>query len=91
VGYSPLGRGRILDHPTIRAVADEAGHSPAAVCLAWTLARGVTPIPRATDDHVRENLAAAGIDLTAAALDRLDGIDDRRRVIDPAGAARNRD
>jgi len=90
VGYSPLGRGRILDHPTIRAVADEHGHGPAAVCLAWALERGVTPIPKATGDHVRENLAAAGIDLPAAALDRLDGIGDRRRVIDPDEAAWNR-
>jgi aryl-alcohol dehydrogenase-like predicted oxidoreductase len=61
----------------VRAVADEAGATPAQVALAWLLAKGddIVPIPGTKRvSRVEENTAADGLTLTAdqiATLDRL--------------------
>ena len=87
VGYAPLGRGRIFDVPQIRAVADRHEATPAQVCLAWLGERDVTPIPKAsTEAHLRENLASLELALDVDDLARLDGIERRRRFVDPAFA-----
>ncbi|ANY05123.1 aldo/keto reductase [Pseudonocardia sp. HH130630-07] len=64
---------RIVDE--VRAVAADAGATPAQVALAWLLAQGddVAPIPGTTRvERVEENTAAADVRLTAAQLARLD-------------------
>jgi len=61
-------------HDELDAVADEVGASPAQTALAWLAHRdGVTaPIVGArTVDQLRENLAAATIDLSDEQVDRL--------------------
>ncbi|MWV64417.1 aldo/keto reductase [Halorubrum sp. JWXQ-INN 858] len=90
VGYSPLGRGTVLDDPTLVAVAERTDTSPAVVALAWALARGVVPIPKATGDHVVENRQALDLDLSEDDLAAIDAIEPGERVIDPDGAAWNR-
>jgi 2,5-diketo-D-gluconate reductase B len=85
VAYSPLGRGEILDHPVLTAIADEYDTTPAQVGLAWLLDHDrVVPIPKATGrGHLRENFAAQELRLGDSAIDRIDAIDDRERVIVP--------
>jgi aryl-alcohol dehydrogenase-like predicted oxidoreductase len=59
----------------IAAVAGEVGATPAQVALAWLLARSpvVLPIPgTGRIAHLEENVAAAGLELTAEHLRRLD-------------------
>ncbi|WP_188054125.1 aldo/keto reductase [Sphingosinithalassobacter sp. CS137] len=59
------------------ALAEELGATPAQLALAWVLARGdhIVPIPGTRSiAHLEENVAAAGITLTPAALDRIDAI-----------------
>ncbi|GAB3417176.1 aldo/keto reductase [Haloparvum alkalitolerans] len=90
VGYSPLGRGEVLDDPTLTAVAERNDCSPAQAALAWALARGVVPIPKGTGDHVDENYAALEVDLPDEDLAAIDGIDAEERLIDPDEAAWNR-
>jgi 2,5-diketo-D-gluconate reductase B len=55
------------------------------VSLAWLLDHDrVVPIPKATGrDHLRENFAAGELALDDSAIDRIDAIDDRERVIVP--------
>lgn len=63
---------RIVDE--VRAVADEAGGTPAQVALAWLLAQGedIAPIPGTTKfARLQENVDAAALVLTAQQLDRL--------------------
>ncbi|MEU7511750.1 aldo/keto reductase [Streptomyces sp. NPDC042898] len=60
------------------AVAAELGATPAQVSLAWLLDRSpvVLPIPgTGRIGHLEENVAAAGLELTTAQRERLDGID----------------
>ncbi|MBP2479465.1 aryl-alcohol dehydrogenase-like predicted oxidoreductase [Crossiella equi] len=59
----------------VREVADELGHTPAQVALAWTLANpGVTaPVLGArTPAQLADNLGALAVELTADHLARLD-------------------
>ncbi|MDB2282856.1 aldo/keto reductase [Halorubrum ezzemoulense] len=90
VGYSPLGRGEILDDPAILEIAERNDLSPAIVALAWALDRGIVPIPKGRGDHLRENLRAVDVDLPDEDLDEIDALDPGERQIDPDDAAWNR-
>jgi aryl-alcohol dehydrogenase-like predicted oxidoreductase len=66
---------RIVDE--VRAVADEAGATPAQVALAWVLAQGddIAPIPGTTKvSRLEENAAADGLTLSEDQLARLSAI-----------------
>ncbi|WUI03873.1 aldo/keto reductase [Spirillospora sp. NBC_00431] len=66
---------RIVD--VVRAVAERHGATPAQVAIAWTLAQGdhVLPIPGTKKSrYLRDNAAAADLDLTAADLAELDAV-----------------
>ncbi len=59
----------------IREIAAEKGCTPAQLALAWVLAQGrdIVPIPGTKRrKYLEENLAAAGLTLTAAELARID-------------------
>jgi len=69
--------------PAYRALADEAGCSPAQLALAWLLARGeqLVPIPGTSNlEHLRDNLGAATVSLAPALLARLDALINERTV-----------
>lgn len=80
-GWSPLGRaGDVLIDPTIKKIADQHGVSSGEVILAWHVAVGSIPIPKASsDERQTQNLAAASLELTEedistiTALGRPDG------------------
>ncbi|WP_338740460.1 aldo/keto reductase [Haloplanus salilacus] len=77
VAHSPLSAPGLLDDPVVREVAAGVGISPATAVLAWTVGRGVVPIPSSTDpDHVVENLAAVGHRLDDDARERLTALED---------------
>lgn len=92
VAYSPLARGDALTHRTVRSVAEEAGITPAQVCLAWLLAKErVVPIPKATGaPHIEENWEARNVALTSEQIDRIDGIERHERQVDFERAPWNR-
>jgi pyridoxine 4-dehydrogenase len=79
VPYFPLGSAfmpdrPVLSLPSVRAVAERLRGTPAQVALAWLLAvaPGVLLIPGTSSlEHLEENLAAADLDLDAAALQEL--------------------
>ncbi len=75
MAYSPVGQGgSLLRRPALRRVAERHDASPAQIALAWTLRRpGMVSIPKAADPaHVRQNAAAAEIELSDADLAELD-------------------
>ncbi|THE64964.1 aldo/keto reductase [Salinadaptatus halalkaliphilus] len=84
VAYSPLARGDVFEQPEIQAIAEKHGVSEAQVSLAWLREKGITAIPKATgSDHIRDNWRSLALDLETADIDRIDGIDERTRVVDP--------
>ncbi len=91
VAYCPLIRGEVTGIDALCALAERHGATPAQIAMAWFAARDdVVPIPKATGDHVEENLAGYGIELAPAELDRIDALGRGERLIDPEGAAWNR-
>jgi aryl-alcohol dehydrogenase-like predicted oxidoreductase len=74
VPFFPLGGFRPLQSATLQHVADDLGHAPLQVALAWLLHRSPTMllIPGTSSvQHLRQNVAAARIDLPAEAIERL--------------------
>ena len=79
IAYCPLAqagtlRNGLVTNPTLTEVAREQGISPFQVLLAWVLAQGnAIAIPRTGKlTHMRENLEAARLELSADQLARLD-------------------
>ena len=77
VPFFPLGGFTPLQSSTLSDVAKGLGATPMQVALAWLLRRAphVLLIPGTSSlAHLRENLAAAELDLSDEALKRLDGL-----------------
>jgi aryl-alcohol dehydrogenase-like predicted oxidoreductase len=59
----------------VKAVAAEAGATPAQIALAWLLARGDAPIPGTKRvARVEENTSADRIELSAEQIERLNNL-----------------
>ena len=93
--YSPLGSGDrpaalkaadepvLLENPVIGAIAAEHGCSPAQVLIAWHLQSGISTLPKSVNPaRLRENLAAAEIELSSADLARIGELDQHLRLVD---------
>jgi pyridoxine 4-dehydrogenase len=77
VPYFPLGGFSPLQSGELDAVAKRLGATPLAVALAWLLQRSpnMMLIPGTSSvEHLRENVAGAGLELPADALAELDAI-----------------
>ena len=79
---NPRFQGENFDHNLelvreVEQLAKEKGITPGQLALAWVLARGddVVPIPGTKHvTYLKENVAAANVDLSKADLDRLDAV-----------------
>lgn len=87
--YSPLGQGRDLNSGVVTELAAKYGATPAQIVLAWHLGLGNIVIPKSvTPERIRENLAAAGITLSAEELAAISALETGERIgADPAVAA----
>lgn len=77
VPYFPLGGFSALQSDTLNSVAARLGTTPNAVALAWLLQRSpnILLIPGTSSvEHLRENVAAASLNLPEDALTELNGI-----------------
>lgn len=84
--WSPLGHGRLLDHPGIGALARKHGRSPAQVIIRWHLDEGLVVIPKASAPaRLAENLAVLDFDLDEEDRRAIAALDDPlgRRGPDP--------
>ncbi|GJD37440.1 aldo/keto reductase [Methylobacterium aerolatum] len=85
--WSPLGRGQELKDPTIEAIANSHGKTPAQVILRWHTQIGCIAIPKsANPKRIVENISLFDFELTADELDRIAALDrkDGRIGPDPA-------
>jgi diketogulonate reductase-like aldo/keto reductase len=75
--YSPLTKGRRLDHPTLAAIADRHDVSPAQVLLRWGLQRGLVIIPKSvTPERIRANIDLDAFVLSPTDMDNLDDLNE---------------
>ena len=78
--YSPLGVGKLLDNPTVTAVAAQYDKTPAQVLIRWNLQLGNVVIPRsAKPERIAENFDVLDFELAEEHLAALTGLDDGTR------------
>ena len=80
--WSPLARGGpVLADPTVVAIADRVGKSPAQVVLRWSLQLGNVVLPRSvTPSRIAENLELFDFSLTDEDMSALAGLSDGERI-----------
>lgn len=80
LAHTPLGEGRLLEHPTVVSVAQAVGRTPAQVLLRWSLQLGNVVLPRVTDPaQIAEDVAVFDFELTDEQMATLTGLDDGTR------------
>ncbi|MFC5803940.1 aldo/keto reductase [Streptomyces formicae] len=85
--WSPLGQGRgLLEVPTVVAIAQKHGRTPAQVVLRWHLQLGNVVIPKSvTPSRIRENIDVFDFELDTDDLAAFAALDEGRRLgPDPA-------
>ncbi len=82
--WSPLGRGKAMDHDAIQAIGEETGQPAAAIILRWHIQHGLSVIPKASSrDHMVANFAALSFELSSQQMARIDALDDASGRIGP--------
>ena len=73
-GYSAL-RGGTLEHPTIVAIAEREGRTPAQVIIRWRLQHQIVVIPKSVNvDRIRSNADVGDFTLTVDDMSSLDAL-----------------
>ncbi|KAK5888989.1 hypothetical protein CesoFtcFv8_015034 [Champsocephalus esox] len=80
-GYSPLAKGQVLRNPTVLQIAEKYGHTPAQICIRWSIQNGVVTIPKSTKKkRIRENCQVFGFQLEESDMATLGSLHDGRHV-----------
>lgn len=79
--YSPLTKGRRLDHPRLREIAAQLGRSPAQILIRWSLEKGFITLPKsASQARILENGATLEWSLEAETIEALDALEENLRT-----------
>lgn len=83
--WSPLGRGRMLDDPTLQDLAIKYGKTIAQTILRWDLQTGVVTIPKSIkEQRIIENANIFDFELTNEDMKIIDSLNrDKRNGPDP--------
>ena len=75
--YSPLTRGKRLDDPTLRHLADSYNKTPGQILIRWNLQLGTVPIIKANSlDHLKENIDVFDFELSPADMRMLSNLNE---------------
>jgi 2,5-diketo-D-gluconate reductase A len=89
--WSPIAQGAVLDDPTIGAIAQRLGRTPAQITLRWHVQRGDIVFPKSVNpERMRENFALFDFELTADDMSAITGLDrgaEGRQGADPTTMA----
>lgn len=73
--YSPIGHGKILDNPVIKAMADKYSVTVPQLCIRYVLQLGMVALPKTGNPaHMKSN-ADLGFEISDADMDALKAID----------------
>lgn len=79
--WAPLGRGTLLTHPTITAVAEDRGRTPAQVLLRWHLQLGNIVIPKSVrPERIVSNFDVFDFELDATQMASISSLDSGTRL-----------
>ena len=72
-GWSPLGRGKVLEHKMLKEMASKYNKSVAQVCIRWALQNKVLPLPKSTTPHrIKENFDVFDFEISASDMKSID-------------------
>lgn len=75
--WSPLGRGKLLDNPTIGEIARKHSKTPAQAILRWHVDNKLIVIPKSVHaKRIQENVDIFDFELDAEDLAKIDALDD---------------
>ncbi len=75
VAYQPIKRQEVLANTNIQEIAKNHNTTPAQVALAWLIAQGALPIPKAINlSHIDENVSSINIRLSENDMRALNDI-----------------
>ncbi|HWC33493.1 MAG TPA: aldo/keto reductase [Mycobacteriales bacterium] len=79
--WSPLGRGAVLEDPTITSIATRVGKTPAQVVLRWHIDRGDIVFPKSVHpERIAENFHIFDFTLDGADIAAISALDRGERV-----------
>jgi 2,5-diketo-D-gluconate reductase A len=83
--WAPIAKGRVIDDPVIREVAERVDKTPAQVTLRWHVQRGDVVFPKSvTRGRVEENFAIFDFELDESAMSAITALNrDERTGPDP--------
>jgi 2,5-diketo-D-gluconate reductase A len=74
--WSPIAKGRVLTDPTITAIADRLGRTPAQVTLRWHIQRGDIVFPKSTTPpRIKQNLEIFDFQLSEGDIAAISALD----------------
>ncbi|MES1039759.1 aldo/keto reductase [Peribacillus simplex] len=78
--WSPLGRGNLLEEPTINHIAKKHGKSSAQVLIRWHLQHDLVVIPKSiTSSRIEENAQVFDFSLSLNEMNQIDALNKNER------------
>ncbi|NRR91223.1 aldo/keto reductase [Winogradskyella undariae] len=75
-GWSPLGRGEVLDNEMLKNIAEKYNKSVAQVCIRWALQNNVIPLPKSVTPHrIEENFNVFDFEISEADMIAIDAME----------------
>jgi len=74
----------LLEHPSVRKIADKHGKTPAQILLRWATQRGVAVIPKSNNQHrLAQNLDVLNFEIGQSDMEEISGLNQGLRFNDP--------
>ena len=74
--WSPLGNGRVLNHPNLQQIAQKYGKTIAQICIRWCLQHQVLPLSKSvTPSRIKENSEVFDFSLLPEDMEQIDKIE----------------
>jgi diketogulonate reductase-like aldo/keto reductase len=78
--WSPLGRGRLLDHPVLKEIGANHNKSTAQVILRWDLQNEIVTIPKSiTESRIIENATIFDFALSDSEMEKINALNENKR------------
>ncbi|WP_301150094.1 aldo/keto reductase [Mycobacterium simiae] len=79
--WAPLGQGALLTHPSVTAVAEGCGRTPAQVLIRWHIQLGNIVIPKSVNPaRIASNFDVFDFELSADEMASISSLDDGTRL-----------
>lgn len=75
--YAPLARALRMKHPTIVALSEKYGCTPAQLMVRWSLQHGYIPLPKSVSkDRIRANGEVSHFEISTQDIEVMDNLDE---------------